>query len=118
LRKASAGNRRVTEGKYYGWGEFAATQRSILSALSVEGAKIDAIYACPHHPHGKGAFVHPDHPWRKPNPGMLLRAGADLNLDLRKSWLVGDKISDIAAAKRAYLRGALLLLNARWTGFR
>ena len=49
------------------------------------------VYACPHHPNGKGEFLHPDHPARKPNPGMILRAAADLDLDLRTSWLVGDK---------------------------
>jgi D-glycero-D-manno-heptose 1,7-bisphosphate phosphatase len=92
---------------YYGWAEFKAVQIAILSALAVEGARIDAVYACAHHPKGQGAFAHPNHPARKPNPGMLLQAAADLALDLRKSWLVGDKAIDVEAAKRAGIAGAL-----------
>jgi D-glycero-D-manno-heptose 1,7-bisphosphate phosphatase len=94
---------------YYGWAEFKAVQTAILSALAAAGARIDAVYACPHHPSGQGAFAHPDHPARKPNPGMLLQAAADLALDLRKSWLVGDRATDIEAAKRAGTAGALLV---------
>jgi D-glycero-D-manno-heptose 1,7-bisphosphate phosphatase len=92
---------------YYGWAEFQAVQKAIISALAAEGARIDAVYACPHHHDGKGSYAHPDHPARKPNPGMLLQAASDLALDLEKSWLVGDKASDVEAAKRAGLSGAL-----------
>ncbi len=91
----------------YGWAEFAAVQRAICAALAAQGARLDAVYACPHHPQGKGAFAHPDHPARKPNPGMLLQAAADFALDLSRSWLVGDKAIDVEAAKRAGLAGAL-----------
>jgi D-glycero-D-manno-heptose 1,7-bisphosphate phosphatase len=96
---------------YYGWGHFAAVQTAISSRLEALGARLDAVYACPHHPAGKGAFLHPDHPARKPNPGMILRAAADLALDLHKSWLVGDKAIDIEAAKRGGLAGALLVMT-------
>ncbi len=92
---------------YYGWAEFKHVQQAIVAALAVEGARLDAVYACAHHPEGKGAFAHPNHPARKPNPGMLLQAAADLRLDLEKSWLVGDKATDVEAAKRAGLAGAM-----------
>ena len=92
---------------YYGWAEFKRVQRAIVAALAVEGARLDAVYACAHHPEGRGAFAHPNHPARKPNPGMLLQAAADLKLDLKKSWLVGDKATDVEAAKRAGLAGAM-----------
>jgi D-glycero-D-manno-heptose 1,7-bisphosphate phosphatase len=92
---------------YFGWPEFSTVQDSILAALAREGARVDAVYACAHHPDGLGPYGHPDHPARKPNPGMLLRAAADLHLDLEKSWLVGDNITDIEAARRAQLAGAL-----------
>jgi D-glycero-D-manno-heptose 1,7-bisphosphate phosphatase len=92
---------------YYGWAEFRVVQNAIVAALAAEGATIDAVYACAHHPLGQGSFAHPDHPARKPNPGMLLLAAADLALDLKKSWLVGDKASDVEAAKRAGIAGAL-----------
>ena len=96
---------------YYGWDDFAAVQNAISSRLEALGARFDAVYACPHHPAGKGAFLHPDHPARKPNPGMILRAAGDLALDLHKSWLVGDKTIDIEAAKRGGLAGALLVMT-------
>ncbi len=96
---------------HYGWDDFAAVQQAISSRLEALGARLDAVYACPHHPAGKGAFRHPDHPARKPNPGMILRAAADLGLELRKSWLVGDKTIDLEAARRAGLAGAMLVMT-------
>jgi D-glycero-D-manno-heptose 1,7-bisphosphate phosphatase len=96
---------------YYGWAEFMAVQQAIVSALAAEHARLDAVYACPHHPEGRGAFAHPDHPARKPNPGMLLQAAADLALDLERSWLVGDRVNDLEAAKRAGIAGALHVLT-------
>ena len=96
---------------YYGWAEFCAVQQAIQSAIAKEGAHFDAVYACPHHRDGKGAFAHPDHPARKPNPGMLQRAAAALDIDLTRSWLVGDRAIDIEAAKRAGLAGALHVLT-------
>jgi D-glycero-D-manno-heptose 1,7-bisphosphate phosphatase len=95
----------------YGWSEFLAVQNTICSLLESQGARLDAVYACPHHPKGKGDFLHPDHPARKPNPGMISRAAADLGLDLQRSWLVGDKTTDIEAAKRAGLAGALQVMT-------
>jgi D-glycero-D-manno-heptose 1,7-bisphosphate phosphatase len=92
---------------YYGWCEFEAVQKAIVSALVAEGARLDAVYACPHHPDGRDEFSHPNHPARKPNPGMLLQAACDLDLDLKTSWLVGDKVSDVEAAKRAGIAGAM-----------
>lgn len=96
---------------YFSWDDFAAVQKEISSRLNALGARFDAVYACAHHPTGKDAFLHPDHPARKPNPGMILRAAADLALDLKKSWLVGDKAIDIEAAKRGGLAGALLVMT-------
>jgi D-glycero-D-manno-heptose 1,7-bisphosphate phosphatase len=92
---------------YYGWAEFSAVQEALVAALAAEGAAINAVYACAHHPQAEGFFAHPDHPARKPNPGMLLQAGVDFGLDLKSSWLVGDKAIDVEAAKRAGIAGAL-----------
>jgi D-glycero-D-manno-heptose 1,7-bisphosphate phosphatase len=94
---------------YYGWAEFKSVQDAIVASLAIEDAKIDAVYACAHHPQGEGDLAHPDHPARKPNPGMLLQAASALKLDLKSSWLVGDKADDIEAAKRAGIAGALLV---------
>lgn len=58
---------------------------------------IDQIYFCPHHPeHGLGAYQC-KHPWRKPEPGMLLAACQDFHLDLSQSLLIGDQITDLEA---------------------
>jgi D-glycero-D-manno-heptose 1,7-bisphosphate phosphatase len=96
---------------YYGWAEFRAVQEAIQSAIAQEVAHFDAVYACPHHRDGQGAFAHPDHPARKPNPGMLQRAAAALDIDMARSWLVGDRVGDIEAARRAGLAGALHVLT-------
>jgi len=94
---------------YYGWAEFKSVQDAIVGSLATEGANVDAVYACAHHPQAEGDLAHPDHPARKPNPGMLLDSASALALDLKSSWLIGDKADDIEAAKRAGLGGALLV---------
>ncbi len=96
---------------YFGWDEFIAVQEKILSDLATAGARIDGVFACPHHAEGKPPYDHPDHPARKPNPGMLLMAGERLNLDLARSWIVGDRESDLAAGKNAGLAGGLQVLT-------
>lgn len=96
---------------YYGWDAFAAVQRAILERLETARAFVDAVYACPHHADGIVPYRHPDHPARKPNPGMMLRAGAALCLDLGTSWLVGDRAGDLDAARRARLAGGVHVLS-------
>ena len=86
---------------YYGWAEFKTVQQAIAASLADDGAQFDAVYACAHHPQGRDGFAHPDHPARKPNPGMLLRAASDLAIDLKASWLVGDKATDVEFRQNA-----------------
>ena len=104
----------IGRGKF-GWADFANVQETIAAALAARGARWDAVYACAHHPHADGIYVHPDHPDRKPNPGMILRAAADLAIELPASWLVGDKASDIEAARRGGLAGALHVATGHGT---
>ena len=94
---------------HYGWAEFKSVQDAIVASLATEGARIDAVYACAHHPEAEGFLAHPNHPARKPNPGMLLQAASDLALDLKSSWLVGDKAADIDAAKRNCVQASIAL---------
>ena len=68
---------------------------------------IDAFYFCPHHPTEGEARYRVTCGCRKPKPGMLLRAAEDLDIDLGRSFLVGDKETDIAAAKAAGVAGHL-----------
>ena len=80
--------------------------------LGNEGAYLDAIYFCPHHP-DKGfpnevAELKRECYCRKPKPGILLKAAKDLNIDLQESWMVGDGKNDIEAGKAAGCRTALI----------
>jgi len=94
-----------------GFFDMAAVDRlhGVMQAhLAAEGAHIDAFYVCPFHAEAKiEAWRHPDHPDRKPNPGMILRAMADWRVDPARALMVGDKPSDLEAARRAGVAGVL-----------
>ncbi|MGQ2991749.1 MAG: D-glycero-alpha-D-manno-heptose-1,7-bisphosphate 7-phosphatase [Brevundimonas sp.] len=80
----------------------------LVRRLAEQGAMIDAVYACPYHDTAVDPrWRHPDHPERKPNPGMILRAAAEHDLDLTRSLMIGDRESDMEAARRAGVRGFL-----------
>lgn len=93
----------------YGWADFSAVQDEIYSFLALEGARIDAVFACGYHEKGQPPLDAPDHPWRKPNPGMIRTAAEALSLDLARSWIVGDRASDLAAGSSAGLAGGALV---------
>ena len=80
--------------------------------LGAEGAYLDAIYYCPHHPDrgfaGEVPELKRDCDCRKPKPGMLLQAARDFHIDLAGSWMIGDGESDIRAGIAAGCRTALL----------
>ena len=92
----------------YGWDAFHAVMDRIGELLRQGGAHLDGVYAAPHHPMGQGGYAHPDHPDRKPNPGMLLRAAAEHGVDLGRSWMIGDKELDLEAGRHAGCRVALV----------
>ena len=92
---------------YYGWKEFEAVQNRIYELLAAENLSIDAIYACSHPPASAGGPK--GSAYRKPAPGMLLKASVDLGLDLSASVIVGDTADDLEAGKSAGLQlGALV----------
>lgn len=80
--------------------------------LGKEGAYLDAIYYCPHHPHsgfeGEVPELKIQCDCRKPKPGMILQAALEYNLDLGNSWMVGDSDSDIEAGKAAGCKTAFI----------
>ena len=80
--------------------------------LGQQGAYLDAIYYCPHHPHkgyeGEIPELKIECDCRKPKPGMLLQAAEDFNIDLGQSWMIGDGENDVLAGKSAGCRTALL----------
>ena len=88
---------------YFGWDAFARVNRRVLDLLAEQDVFVDMVLACAYHEAGTGALAIPDHPMRKPNPGMLLEAGRRLGLDLKRSLIVGDKPADMEAAQRAGL---------------
>jgi D-glycero-D-manno-heptose 1,7-bisphosphate phosphatase len=85
-----------------------AFHAAMQSQLAAAGARVDAFYDCPFHAEATvEAWRHPNHPDRKPNPGMLLRALAEHPVDRERSLLIGDKDSDLEAARRAGVEGRL-----------
>lgn len=94
---------------YYDWDSFHAVQAALCSALALAGARLDAVLACAYHSDGAEQFRIADHPWRKPNPGMILEATNRMALDLARSWIIGDRVGDIAAGRSAGLRGGILI---------
>lgn len=82
------------------------------SQLGAEGAYIDGLYFCPHHPDKgfPGEVLELKGPCfcRKPEPGLIEQACRDLNIDRRDSWMIGDTTSDIEAGRRAGIRTILL----------
>lgn len=89
--------------------ELKSVNDRLLSLLQERGARWDALYYCPHHPtEGENPELTCLCNCRKPEPGMLLRAAADLDIDLSLSWMIGDGIVDIQAGHAAGCRTALL----------
>lgn len=81
----------------------------MIEQLACEGARIDAVYYCPHHPEVGDVRYRIACDCRKPRIGMLDRAARDHRIDLTRSFVVGDKASDINLARNAGARSALVL---------
>jgi D-glycero-D-manno-heptose 1,7-bisphosphate phosphatase len=77
--------------------ELARIHAEMCQQLRHAGASIDAIYSCPHHPSAAVGRFRVECGCRKPKPGTLYRAARDLGIHLGRSFLVGDKISDLEA---------------------
>jgi D-glycero-D-manno-heptose 1,7-bisphosphate phosphatase len=71
----------------------------LRNMLAILGAKVDAIYYCPHHPDGSNESYRKKCECRKPKPGMLLKAQKEFLIDLNKSYVIGDKESDLEFAR-------------------
>ncbi len=87
---------------YFGWDEFHQVQAELERRLECAGARLDLTLACPHYP---------EHPDRKPSPGMFRKAAQMAALDAGRSWVIGDKTSDLEAARAAGLPGGVLVLT-------
>jgi D-glycero-D-manno-heptose 1,7-bisphosphate phosphatase len=97
---------------YFDEAQYTELTRWMCQRFAVEGSPIARVYHCPSHPqHASGPYRRDD-PWRKPAPGMILQAAADLNLDLACSVIVGDKLSDMEAGVRAGMGLCILVSNS------
>ena len=93
-------------------GDVAAIHRRLEWELGKDGAYLDAIYFCPHHPDGGFAGERAELKirceCRKPATGLFERARRELNIDAARSWMIGDRAADIEMARRAGLRSVLI----------
>ena len=93
----------------YTQAQYRTLTTAMRAALAQAGAPVAAVYHCPHHPQGKVPELAVDCDCRKPAPGMILRAQQELGLSLADSFLVGDKPSDMEAARAAGLAKAYIV---------
>lgn len=93
------------------FGELQDIHNKMETLLGKEGAFVDAIYYCPHHPDkgfdGERPEYKTDCDCRKPNPGMLLKAAHEWNIDLSHSYLIGDSDRDILAGQKGHVKEAI-----------
>lgn len=103
------------------WDELQQIHNKMETLLGAEGAYLDAIYFCPHHPdkgfEGEIPELKIDCNCRKPKPGMLLKAAEDFNIDLKASWMIGDGKNDIEAGRNAGCRTILLTEDSEKDSF-
>lgn len=84
-----------------------AVERRVGELMSGAGAALAGFYYCPHSPDGKGRYRQICS-CRKPEPGLLLRASIELDIDLTRSWFVGDILDDVEAGRRAGCKTILI----------
>ena len=90
--------------------DFQTLTAFMLERFAAEGAPILAVYHCPFHPDAvEQRYRAPDHDWRKPRPGMILQARDDLDLDLARSVLIGDRVVDLQAGAAAGVETLVLV---------
>lgn len=82
--------------------------KRLKQLLNEKNAFLDRIYYCPYHPDGVVAKYRKESDCRKPNPGMLLKAAEEMDIDLGQSWCVGNSISDVEAGLRAGCKTILI----------
>lgn len=82
---------------------------NLEKSLRDKGARVDGIYYCAHHPSVGEPPYRQDCDCRKPKPGLVNRAAKDLDIALERSWMVGDRYSDIELARNAGVHAALVL---------
>jgi D-glycero-D-manno-heptose 1,7-bisphosphate phosphatase len=100
---------------YFTLGDLERMHDRLREMLRVWGVELNGIYACPHHVDGVIPEFALPCACRKPQPGLLLRAAGERNIDLARSWMVGDILDDIEAGNRAGCRTVLVDLGTEQT---
>lgn len=95
--------------------EVEAVNDRVRDLLAAEGVHLSGTYIAPHHPDGLPPYAS-DHPWRKPNPGMYLAASEELDIDLERSWAVGDAARDVLSAVTAGIASARAIIVGKGPG--
>ncbi len=96
---------------YFTEAQFQDFTRWMVEAFREQGAVIDRVYHCPHHPEAGIGALKLACECRKPEPGMFLQAQRELDLDMAGSIIVGDKPSDLEAGRRAGVTQRFLFLH-------
>lgn len=95
------------------WDELHEIHKKMETLLGMDGAYIDGIYICPHHPNKGFEGERPEYKMecdcRKPKPGMLLQAAKDYNINLKESYMIGDSERDVEAGKSAGCKDSLII---------
>ena len=95
------------------WEELHEIHKKMETLLGKDGAYIDGIYICPHHPDKGFEGERPEYKFdcdcRKPKPGLLLQAAKDFNIDLSQSYMIGDSERDVEAGKNAYAKSSMMI---------
>lgn len=94
---------------YFAEDMIATVHEAMTRDLARDGARIDAIYYCAHHPSVGEPPYRFDCDCRKPMPGLISRAARDFEIELSESWMVGDRYSDIQLARNAGVKSAFVL---------
>lgn len=94
---------------FYTWQNFADVQSEFYRQLGLHGCHVDFVAACAYHRDARPPFSVASHPWRKPNPGMIVNVARKAGIDLKASVLIGDRWSDIEAATSAGLARGILV---------
>lgn len=93
---------------YFHENELHKVKDKLEELLEEYSIKLDGMYYCPHHPQGNIKSYSITCNCRKPQPGMILAAARDFNLDLSNSWMIGDILHDVEAGNRAGCRTILI----------
>jgi D-glycero-D-manno-heptose 1,7-bisphosphate phosphatase len=86
--------------------------RELVARLQRQGVILDAIYVCPHHPDGCVSPYQVECYCRKPQPGMLIQAMKDFQIQLSRSYMIGNKDNDVAAGQRAGVAATVLIASS------